>query len=330
MIKTTRTIKGWIKHSEDEIAQIYTLGHPKIAPYVSLIPIDKLASNYMINLALSVPIDNQANYGCCTGEEATGVAKIVDLIINEKYTELSVLANYYWSRLILNGKAPTGDDGATILSSFQAMMSPYGNAPDTDWPFTSPLNTKPSAKALTDAVGYSLIKYFTIPEDSTKDPTKNTKILTMKQVLSANSPLGFGSDVDDTIMNVGSDGKEPYKKNPLVNGQPAGHARVIIGYDDTIVIPGAPIKGAFRVRNSWDKTWGDEGYSWVSYQVFIDQQTDCMGVTSENYPSNNPVPPITPSVNVPVALANAQTAYKQSSIAKAKPYIKLTEINLGG
>jgi hypothetical protein len=69
------------------------------------------------------------------------------------------------------------------------MMSPYGNAPDTDWPFTSPLNTKPSVKALADAVAYSLIKYFTIPEDTTKDPTNNTKILTMKQVLSANSLL---------------------------------------------------------------------------------------------------------------------------------------------
>jgi len=36
-------------------------------------------------------------------------------------------------------------------------MSPYGNAPDTDWPFTSPLNTKPSVKALNDAVAYSLL-----------------------------------------------------------------------------------------------------------------------------------------------------------------------------
>ena len=271
MIKTTRTIKGWIKHSKEEIAQIYTLGHPKIAPFVNLIPIDKLASNYLINLALSVPVDNQANYECCTGDEATGVAKIVDLIVNGKFTELSVLFNYWYSRYILNGKAPTSDDGATILSSFQAMMSPYGNAPDSDWPFTSPLNTKPSTKALADAVAYSLIKYFTIPEDTTKDPTKNTKILTMKQVLSANSPIGFGSDVGNSIFNVGTDGLEPYNKKEAVAG---GHARVIIGYDDTIVIPGAPIKGAFRVRNSWDKTWGDQGYSWVSYQVFIDQQTD--------------------------------------------------------
>src|SRR5664280_2246108 len=107
MIKTTITIKGWIKHSKEEIAQIYILGHPKIAPYVSLMAIANLAASYLIVVAENVPIDDQKTYGCCTGEEATGVAKIVDLIINGKYTELSVLANYYWSRLILNGKAPT-------------------------------------------------------------------------------------------------------------------------------------------------------------------------------------------------------------------------------
>jgi hypothetical protein len=99
------------------------------------------------------------------------------------------------------------------------MMSSYGNAQDTDWPFTSPLNTKPSAKALADAVAYSLINYFTIHEKYYKDPTKNTKILTMEQVLSANSPIGFGSDVRNSIMNVGYNGLEPYStddnKDPI-------------------------------------------------------------------------------------------------------------------
>jgi C1A family cysteine protease len=152
----------------------------------------------------------------------------------------------------------------------------------------------------------------------------------MKQVLSANSPIGFGSDVRNSIINVGFNGLEPYSTDDAKDPIAGGHARVIIGYDDTIAIPGAPIKGAFRVRNSWNTDWGDKGYSWVSYQIFIDQQTDCMGVTSENYPGNNPVPPITPSVNVAQAIANAQTAYKQTSITKAKPYIKLVETNLGG
>jgi hypothetical protein len=329
MIKTTRTIKGWIKHSKEEIAQIYTLGHPKIAPYVSLMAIADLAASYLIVVAENVPIDDQKTYGCCTGEEATGVAKIVDLIIKGTFTELSVLFNYWYSRYILNGKAPTSDDGATILSSFQAMMSPYGNAPDIDWPFTSPLNVKPSAKALQDAVGYSLIKYFTIPDDLTKDPTKNTKILTMKQVLSANSPIGFGSDVRNSIMNVGSNGLEPYSTNDAKDPIAGGHARVIIGYDDTIVIPGAPIKGAFRVRNSWGTGWGDKGHSWVSYQVFIDQQTDCMGVTSENYPGNNPVPPITPTVNVAQTIADDKMALKQTSVKKAKPYEEAVLKDLG-
>jgi hypothetical protein len=119
-------------------------------------------------------------------------------------------------------------------------------------------------------------------------------------------------------MNVGSNGLEPYSTNDAKDPIAGGHARVIIGYDDTIVIPGAPIKGAFRVRNSWGTGWGDKGHSWVNYQVFIDQQTDCMGVTSENYHGNNPVPPITPTVNVAQTIADDKMALKQTSVKKSK------------
>lgn len=39
-----------------------------------------------------------------------------------------------------------------------------------------------------------------------------------------------------------------------------GHATCVIGYDDDI--------GAFLVRNSWGKEWGDNGYSWLSYEQY--------------------------------------------------------------
>ena len=55
-----------------------------------------------------------------------------------------------------------------------------------------------------------------------------------------------------------------------------------------------------------------------------------MGVTSENYPNNNPVPPITPTVNVAQAITDAKTAYKQTSITKAKPFINNVITDLGG
>ena len=55
-----------------------------------------------------------------------------------------------------------------------------------------------------------------------------------------------------------------------------------------------------------------------------------MGVTSENYPGNNPVPPITPSVNVAQAITDDEMALvKQTSVKKAKPYEEAVLKDLG-
>ena len=178
---------GWIKHSEEEIKQIFTLGHPKIAPFIQLAPIKALQTAYNFQNK-DTPINNQGQDGDCTGEMSTGTTMIYENIVDGGYTELSVKYNYWFSRYILNGGVPTGDDGSTILAAFQAMQQ-YGMSPDTDWPQTAGLNVKPSQKAQTDAKNFSVVKYFTIPEDTTKDPTKNTKLLTMKQVLAANSHI---------------------------------------------------------------------------------------------------------------------------------------------
>src|SRR5574344_227390 len=43
--------------------------------------------------------------------------------------------------------------------------------------------------------------------------------------------------------------------------QHAYHAMVLSGYDDS--------KHAFRVRNSWGPSWGDNGSIWVDYDFFL-------------------------------------------------------------
>jgi C1A family cysteine protease len=40
-----------------------------------------------------------------------------------------------------------------------------------------------------------------------------------------------------------------------------GHALVAVGYDDS--------KRAFKVRNSWGSTWGEDGYGWLPYEYLL-------------------------------------------------------------
>jgi C1A family cysteine protease len=46
-----------------------------------------------------------------------------------------------------------------------------------------------------------------------------------------------------------------------------------VGYDDNIKIEGEDdggfTKGAIRIRNSWGRSWGDDGYGWLPYTYVL-------------------------------------------------------------
>jgi cathepsin L len=49
-------------------------------------------------------------------------------------------------------------------------------------------------------------------------------------------------------------------KSGVFNGQnnsSVNHVVMLVGWDDA--------KGAWRVKNSWGKEWGEDGYAWIKY-----------------------------------------------------------------
>lgn len=66
-------------------------------------------------------------------------------------------------------------------------------------------------------------------------------------------------------IDVPEEKKQKTCKTPKI-----GHALVAVGYDDTMEFDypngsKSPLKGAFLIRNSKGKDWGDEGYGWLPY-----------------------------------------------------------------
>jgi len=276
--------------TQEDLDKVYTFDHPEIQSRLSKTPEKATVTSYLLPSVSLPPVMNQGDLGECFAFAGCGIEMFFDRLADNLQTMLSPMFLGYWSRYICGGNIPpTGDDGSTIIATMQAMQL-YGLCLAATWPYIDANeNIAPSPAADTEGKLYEVGKYFAIKDD---DPNK---IANMKQALQSNLPLMGGWDVDETIENVGASGIEPYVTNPLINGQPAGHARWIIGFDNSIVIPGAPIPGAFRVRNSWDITWGDKGDSWVSYQTFIDQETNCMGITQATAGSNNPPAPVVTS-----------------------------------
>ncbi len=63
------------------------------------------------------------------------------------------------------------------------------------------------------------------------------------------------------------------------------HAFTIVGYDDDIVIKygDKELKGAFKIANSWDKTYGNKGFMWIAYDAFYPESKEGITCTTSNY-----------------------------------------------
>lgn len=80
------------------------------------------------------------------------------------------------------------------------------------------------------------------------------------------------TDVDSSIFSY-----EPGEVWNYSGDYAGGHALCVVGYDDS--------KEAFKVRNSWGASWGDNGYLWIGYDTFLNEDAGvycCKMVDSYN------------------------------------------------
>ena len=146
------------------------------------------------------------------------------------------------------------DSGAEIRDGIKS-INVKGVCSESQWPYNiSKFTDKPPEQCYKDAVKHKSLLYRRIDQS----------LMQLKSALFAGFPVVFGffvfesfesqSVVDSGMMPI----PEPTEK---ILG---GHAVLAVGFDDD--------KKCFLVRNSWGKSWGDNGYFYMPYDFITNSK----------------------------------------------------------
>jgi C1A family cysteine protease len=266
----------------DEVHSIFEAVTMKINPIATQ---GKKSKNEEIPLALPAqvdvrnwcsPIENQGQIGSCTAHAGVGLLEYYQRRAYGIHLDASRLFLYKVTRNLLKW---TGDTGAYLRTTMKAMAA-FGVCPEEYWLYsdaktgangvsTDPFEKEPTSFAYQFANNYKSTTYYRL------DPAGATPATILKNVknnVAAGLPSMFGFTVYSSISQAATNGgKIPYPK--AGDSLAGGHAVMVVGYDDTIVIKNGPAgpqtTGALLIRNSWGTGWGNNGYGYLPYQYVL-------------------------------------------------------------
>lgn len=201
------------------------------------------------------PIGNQGAYGTCV---AWAVGYNLRSFLNAKdgkYKPTSAAQQYspkdlFWA--ISNSKKGASCNGTNFEPALDVLVS-RGIAPLSEVPYSNlgDCSSSPQSSWTNVAADHKIESYRKI----------NYDVNTVKSYLSQGRAVVIGARLGDNFMIWNSStpiSSDTYKNEGM---QHAYHAMIVSGYNDS--------KNAFRVVNSWDTQWGDNGYIWVDYDFFV-------------------------------------------------------------
>lgn len=216
---------------------------------------------------------NQYSLNSCAGNATADSVEVLNSIAGLPKVQLSRLFVYTLARNLMDedfdGKADIDKDTGTYIRLCFDVLASFGicredlPAGQGGWPYdTTKVWQLPDLKAMRAATAHRIHSAYKIYE------TGSDRLDKMIEALRANHPIVFGTQVDKGFEDLSSIG--PWHR-PTQNIQ-GGHAMVVVGY-----LAGR----GFIVKNSWSRSWGENGFCIMDPDVFTWDQTQDLWVPTK-------------------------------------------------
>lgn len=191
---------------------------------------------------------DQGELGSCTANAIAGILEFNERRQAEKNSATPSRLFIYYNERAMEGTIGE-DSGAEIRDGIKSVVT-LGAPAETIWPYSDKgtrFKSKPSKTAFAQALTHQALVYERVNQD----------LAHMKTCLASGFPFACGFSVyasfeGDEVAKTGIV-PMPQKKEKMMGG----HAVVCVGYNDTTQ--------RFRMRNSWAKDWGQNGYFEMPY-----------------------------------------------------------------
>jgi hypothetical protein len=219
-----------------------------------------LPSSFSLKQYAPLPGD-QNDYGTCVAWASAYAARTISESValnrlNQTETTQNVFSPVYIYRNI-RPDDPECIQGAQIYSALD-LMKDSGAVRMLDVERVMDF-TRVDLSNYSDSRRYPIAGYVTLfSREDRQKPALITR--SVKKSLTEGKPVIIGMNTPDSFLEA----RNVWVPRESPRNYYGGHAMCVVGYDDD------KNGGAFEILNSWGRKWGNGGFIWVPYQVFID------------------------------------------------------------
>lgn len=199
------------------------------------------------------PVYDQGQLGSCTANAIAGAYEY-GLIKQGKTDFMPSRLFIYFNERSYEGTIKY-DSGASIRDGIKS-LNKIGVCNETIWPYDiNMFSTQPSNECFVEALKDIISLYESID---------NTNLYMIQQCLAKEIPMPFGFSVYESFESEETAATGIVSMPDGSERLLGGHGVVIVGYNNSVK--------RFKVRNSWGKNWGQDGYFEIPYEYLTNPQ----------------------------------------------------------